>query len=170
MNIHQLHHPASNCCGNWQECFPCETANHAEESKFWPKALMCRCTLPHVADERLGIRILNPHPDLILRHVKIAFLTASPNARLHGGVPPVKFAPTHGIEFGDIPYGTMASNTAVQRNVIMVENQPNPEGQQIYAGVCFTAYNKAGEVKHYGYLLFRSGLLLPSTAPLQMAA
>ncbi|MFN3785421.1 MAG: hypothetical protein ACK4RS_01145, partial [Thiothrix sp.] len=65
---------------------------------------MRRCYLANHADERLSIQILNPHPELILRHVKIAFISANLHAQSRNGMPPVKFAPAHGIEFGEIAY------------------------------------------------------------------
>lgn len=168
MNIHQLHQPNKGC-SDWQECSPCEASPRPESAKYWPKVNMRRCYLSNSADERLSIQIINPHPELILRHVKIAFLSADPNAQFRNGMPPVKFAPAHGIEFGEIAYHPDPKQAGVVRNIIMVEHQPNPEGQQIYAGIAFTAYSKSGEVKHYGYLLFRSGLLL-GDMPLDQAA
>jgi hypothetical protein len=161
MNIHQLHLPDS-FYNDLQECTPCEASPHPETARYWPKVRMHRRHLSGMPDERLSIEISNPWPNLILRHVKIAFLSTGPNSHLKNGTPAVKFAPTHGIEFGDIAYE--ASNGkqrgGVIRDIIMLENQPSSDGREIYAGVCFTACSKEGTVKHYGYLLFRSNLLI----------
>lgn len=160
MNVHQLHLP-DNIHANFQECIPCESSPHPETACYWPKVKMRRLRLPSMPEERLSIEISNPWPDLVLRHVKIAFLSANPNAHLKNGSPAVKFAPTHGIEFGDIAYRSSKDDqtNSVMRDIIMIESQSNDEGRQIYAGVFFTAYDKDGAVKHYGYLLFRSNFL-----------
>ncbi|MEZ5452728.1 MAG: hypothetical protein R3E93_07930 [Thiothrix sp.] len=171
MNIHQLHSP-DDIRASLQECIPCEASSHPETARYWPRVRMRRRQLPGMPDERLSIEISNPWPDLVLRHVKIAFLSASPNAHLKNGSPAVKFAPTHGIEFGDIAYGSNGAGNPSQgvvRDIIMIESQVSSEGRQIYAGVCFTACGKDGNVKHYGYLLFRSNFLA-SSAMLDMAA
>lgn len=168
MNIHQLHQPQGKLSG-LQECTPCETSPYPETSRYWPRVRMSRRHIAGMPDERLTIEIANPWPDLILRHVKIAFLSASPNAHLKNGSPAVKFAPTHGIEFGDIAYDGGKPQSGIMRDIIMIESQVSREGRQIHAGVCFTACSKDGAVKHYGYLLFRSNFL-PSADDLEMAA
>jgi hypothetical protein len=170
MNVHQLHLPDS-IYTDLQECIPCEASPHPEATRYWPKVRMHRRHLSGMPDERLSIEISNPWPDLILRHVKIAFLSTGPNGHSKNGSLAVKFAPTHGIEFGDIAYGCDKAQQrgGVIRDIIMIENQASTEGRQIYAGVCFTACTKDGTVKHYGYLLFKSNLLT-STEELDKAA
>ena len=162
MNVHQLHLPES-FYSDLQECTPCESSPRPETARYWPRVRMHRRHLAGMPDERLSIEISNPWPDLTLRHVKIAFLSTGPHSHLANGSPAVKFAPTHGIEFGEIPYDSTNAQQpgGVIRDIIMLENQASPEGREIYAGVCFTACDKQGKVKHYGYLLFRSNLLIP---------
>ncbi|OQX09497.1 MAG: hypothetical protein BWK73_22765 [Thiothrix lacustris] len=160
MNIHQLHLPDT-FFHDMQECSPCEAASHAATARYWPKVRMHRRHLVGMPDERLSIEISNPWPDLILRYVKIAFLSTGPHSHLKNGLPAVKFAPTHGIEFGEIAYsGTDQQRGGVIRDIIMLESEHRAEGHEIYAGVSFTAYDKADQVKHYGYLLFKSNVLL----------
>lgn len=168
MNIHQLHQPEGKL-SDLRDCIPCEAPSHPETARYWPKVRMQRRHIAGMPDERLSIEIANPWPELVLRHVKIAFISASPNTHLKNGSPAVKFAPTHGIEFGDIAYDANKQNSGVMRDIIMIESQSSREGRQIYAGVCFTACSKDGAVKHYGYLLFRSNFLT-STDTLDMAA
>lgn len=159
MNIHQLHLP-DDIYSDLQACTPCESSPYPASARYWPTVKMCRRRQHGMPDERLSIEISNPWPDLVLRHVKIAFLSTGPNAHLKNGSPAVKFAPTHGIEFGDIAYGGNGKQgRGVIRDIIMIENQASSEGRQIYAGVCFNACDKNGVVKHYGYLLFTSNLL-----------
>lgn len=161
MNIHQLHiaDKNSNNAG-MQECTPCETSPRPETARYWPKVRMQRRYQDGMPDERLSIEISNPCSDIILRHVKIAFLSTGPHNHLKNGQLAVKFAPTHGIEFGDIAYSNNSGKlSSMTRDIIMIEHQVNPEGREIYAGVCFTACTKTGEVKHYGYLLFKSNVL-----------
>ncbi len=161
MNIHQLHIADKNSANaGMQECTPCETSPRPETARYWPKVRMQRRYQDGMPDERLSIEISNPCPDIILRHVKIAFLSTGPHNHLKNGQLAVKFAPTHGIEFGDIAYSnTNGKLSSMTRDIIMIEHQASPEGREIYAGVCFTACTKTGEVKHYGYLLFKSNVL-----------
>lgn len=157
MNIHQLHSSRRRSSYN---CTPCETSPHPETERYWPRVHMCRSRAADHTDERLSIEIINPWPELVLRHVKIAFISTGPNNHLNNGQPVVKFAPAHGIEFGDIAYSSEQEEKGVIRDIIMMENQRAREGRQFYAGVCFDACSaKTGEVKHYGYLLFRSNML-----------
>lgn len=161
MNIHQLHLADKDSVHtDMHECTPCETSPRPDTARYWPKVRMQRRYQNGMPDERLSIEISNPCSDIILRHVKIAFLSTGPQNHLKNGNPVVKFAPTHGIEFGDIAYSSDTSKlSSVTRDIIMIEHQTSAEGRQIYAGICFTACTKTGEVKHYGYLLFKSNLL-----------
>lgn len=161
MNIHQLHVADRNSSHpDMQECTPCETSPRPETARYWPKVRMQRRYQNGMPDERLSIEISNPCSDIILRHVKIAFLSTGPQNHLKNGAPAVKFAPTHGIEFGDIAHSSdQCKLSSITRDIIMIEHQASAEGRQIYAGICFTACTKTGEVKHYGYLLFKSNLL-----------
>lgn len=171
MNIHQLHLADNHSTdAGMQDCTPCETSPHPETARYWPKVRMQRRYQNGMPDERLSIEIANPCTDIILRHVKIAFLSTDPQHHLKNGNPVVKFAPTHGIEFGDIPCSGDAYNlSSITRDIIMIEYQANPDGRQIYAGISFTACTKTGEVKHYGYLLFKSSVLLAQSAVDQAA-
>ncbi|WGZ94870.1 MAG: hypothetical protein QJT81_02465 [Candidatus Thiothrix putei] len=158
MNIHQLHVSDSSYADS-HECTPCEASPRPASARYWPKVRMQRRRLSGRLDERLSIEISNPWPELVLRHVNIAFLSTDPHHHQKNSSQTVKFVPTHGIEFGDITY-----EKAMTRDIIMIDHQPGEEGHQIYAGVCFTAVTKTGEVKHYGYLLFKSNLLLAEEA------
>ncbi|OQX15749.1 MAG: hypothetical protein BWK73_05955 [Thiothrix lacustris] len=171
MNIHQLHIADKNSVhAGMQDCTPCETSPRPETARYWPKVRMQRRYQNGMPDERLSIEIANPCSDIILRHVKIAFLSTGPQNHLKNGNPVVKFAPTHGIEFGDIAHSSDTNKlSSVTRDIIMIENQANPDGRQIYAGICFTACTKTGEVKHYGYLLFKSNVL-PAQVAVDQAA
>lgn len=162
MNVHQLHLPDS-FYSDLQECTPCEASPDPSVTRYWPKVRMHRRRMTGMPDERLSIEISNPWPDLILRHVTIAFISTGPNSHLSNGIPAVKFAPTHGIEFGDIAYSnpTGVQRGGIVRDIIMLEIQPSHDGREIFAGICFTACDKTGKAKHYGYLLFRSNLLIP---------
>jgi hypothetical protein len=144
-----------------QDCTPCESSPRPDSARYWPKVRMHRRHLAGMPDERLSIEISNPWPDLTLRHVKIAFLSTGPNTQLKNGLPAVKFAPTHGIEFGEVAYNAdTQQRSGVIRDIIMLDQQPNTDGREIYAGVSFTACDKAGQVQHYGYLLFKSNVLM----------
>lgn len=160
MHAQQLHTP-SHTHAHAHSCTPCEASPYPETSRYWPKVYMYRSYLLDRRDERLSIEIINPWPDLVLRHVKIAFVSTAPTSLSpNQHHPEVKFAPAHGIDFGEINYQAKTDAEPSIRNIIMVEKHISREGRQFYAGICFDAYsNKTGEVEHYGYLLFRSKLL-----------
>lgn len=147
------------------DCFPCESAQRSSASPYWPQVRMQRYYSSHKLDEVLRIEILNPWPDYILRHVRIAFLTALPNAYLGNGRHVVTFHPAHAVDFGDIAFIAphLHKTRGVMRDIVLVETQALAEGRQFFAGVCFDAFAvKKHNTVHYGYVLYRSGLLVPA--------
>lgn len=160
MNPYTLH-PANDVQTVTHPCTPCEPA-HSAAAAYWPAVLMQRCQLANTQDEFLRVEIRNPWPNLVLRHVKIAFLTTMPNPFVSHGRHAVTFNPAHGIEFGDIVYTNPheADSMGAIRDIILLETQPLEEGRQFYAGICFDACTaRTDRLEHYGYVLFKSGLL-----------
>lgn len=149
---------------HFHDCFPCESSKRSPASVYWPQVRMQRHCAKKL-DDILSIEILNPWPDYILRHVRITFLTALPNAYLGNGRHVVTFSPAHAIEFGDIAYiqPQKTIEYGIIRDIIIVETQVLAAGRQFFAGICFDACALNNHcTEHYGYVLYRSGLLLPT--------